>query len=195
MATSDIPAGSELTITYCSLLGSSVARREDIVTNWFFTCTCDRCSHSDDRGANLDSWMCGEPDCGGLLTPENTARPNFVCGDCSQTVDHQHILEKEKLIQHSLDVSFWKIGSKSNLFIQKIAEETGDCQENYEKFISDNQSELHDNHWMNTQARISILNGADFNTQDPPRIENLSSHCRSDIKVNNVSFSFCILGN
>ena len=65
-------------------------------------------------------------------------------------------------------------------FIQKIADEGGDCQDNYEKFISDKQSELHDNHWIITQARICILNGADFNTQDLPRIENLSSHCRSE---------------
>ena len=64
--------------------------------------------------------------------------------------------------------------------IKQIAEEDGDCQDNYEKFISDNQSELHDNHWLLTNARICILNGADFNTQDLPRIENLTSHCRSE---------------
>ena len=111
VAIRDIPARSELTITYCSLLGSSVARREDITTNWFFTCQCERCSHSDDRGANLDSWQCSQSDCGGLLTPEITARPDFVCGACSHRVEHQDILEKEKIIQHNLNVSFWKIGS------------------------------------------------------------------------------------
>ena len=70
-----------------------------------------------------------------------------------------------------------------NSLIQKIGEEEGDCQDNYEKFISDNQSELHDNHWIIIKARICILNGADFNTQDLPRIENLSSHCRSECLI------------
>ena len=109
VATRDIQAGTELTITYCSLLGSSVARREDITNNWYFTCQCDRCSDQD-RGANLDTWWCHQPDCGGLISPENTARPSFVCGACSHRVEHENILEKEKIIRHSLDVSFCRIG-------------------------------------------------------------------------------------
>ena len=108
-ATRDIMAGEELTITYSGLLGSSVARREDINNNWFFTCICDRCS-SQDFGSHLDSWRCRQPHCHGLLQPETVQhRPDYVCRECGQRKEFSHILEREKTIQQRLAVSYQKV--------------------------------------------------------------------------------------
>ena len=104
-ATKDLKAGEELTITYSNLLGSSVSRREDITNNWYFSCTCSRCS-SQDFGSELDSWRCGQPGCDGLLRPESLShRPDYVCRDCHHRLESSVILQREATIQHRLEVS------------------------------------------------------------------------------------------
>ena len=57
-----IKAGEELTLAYTSLWGSEVARRQDLVRNWFFVCRCERCESDDDWGSHLDTVRCQSSD-------------------------------------------------------------------------------------------------------------------------------------
>ncbi|KAI1802924.1 SET domain-containing protein [Daldinia bambusicola] len=47
VTTKDIPAGSEVTVTYLGLEKDSLARRREVLKGWGFTCTCERCTEED----------------------------------------------------------------------------------------------------------------------------------------------------
>ena len=93
----------ELTIPYTSLWGSSVARKEDIVNNWYFQCSCDRCGSEDDWGSHLDTVRCQEQDCQGWMSPNND---NFwKCLECGHCIKREQVLEMEELIKDRVEVA------------------------------------------------------------------------------------------
>ena len=49
----DIKRGQEITIQYISHLFSNILRREEIVSNWMFQCSCPRCEDPSELGTNL----------------------------------------------------------------------------------------------------------------------------------------------
>ena len=49
----DIKRGEEITIQYISHLFSNILRREEIVSNWMFQCSCPRCEDPSELGTHL----------------------------------------------------------------------------------------------------------------------------------------------
>ena len=49
----DIKRGEEITIQYISHLFSNILRREEIVSNWMFECSCPRCEDPSELGTHL----------------------------------------------------------------------------------------------------------------------------------------------
>ncbi|KAI1466448.1 SET domain-containing protein [Daldinia caldariorum] len=43
----DIPAGSEVTVTYLGLEKDNLQRRREVLRGWGFTCTCERCTEEE----------------------------------------------------------------------------------------------------------------------------------------------------
>ena len=87
---------------------------------------------------------------------------------------------------------------------QKIDSESVDSLESYDRFIAENEAELHEDHWINTRARVAILSAADLLSTDILRIEKIADHCRSRIKFDfgkreqiflNVGFKSILTGN
>ena len=49
----DIKEGEEITIQYISHLFSNIVRREEILSNWMFQCSCSRCEDPSELGTDL----------------------------------------------------------------------------------------------------------------------------------------------
>ena len=87
----DIKAGEEITIQYISHLFSNIIRREEIVTNWMFQCSCARCVDPSELGSELGTVLCDH--CAGQLRPENNSYQCSVwrCEQCGHTLDSQQV--------------------------------------------------------------------------------------------------------
>ena len=68
----DIRAGEEITIQYISHLFSNILRREEIVSNWMFQCSCARCEDPSELGTHLGTILCSGCDGGHLLPEDNS---------------------------------------------------------------------------------------------------------------------------
>ena len=112
-ATKSVKKDEELTITYTSLWGSSVARKEDISNNWYFRCSCDRCEDRNDFGSNLDTLKCLNNKCEGWLLP--TSEKYWRCDTCNTTTDLNDVMEIERPIRKELEVK--QLFDKIHLFL------------------------------------------------------------------------------
>ena len=141
-STKAITRGEEITITYTDLLGSSVARKKDIQENWFFQCQCQRCLSPDDFGSNTDSWKCDVSSCGGWIT---SSANQSLCCDCGAETEKSVMNKKEKLMEEKL---------------MKIINNSEDAShiQNIQSFMQEQKLFLHQNHWLMTLARISLVN-------------------------------------
>ena len=82
----EIGAGEELTITYCSPLLSTAARRQKLLRSKFFACRCARCRDPTERGSHLGSLAC--PKCiAGLVVPAEEER--LACNECPFTTTRE----------------------------------------------------------------------------------------------------------
>ena len=89
----DIPAGEEVTISYCPPQSGNITRREKIQRLWQFQCRCERCEDSSELGTNLSALRCSH--CGGNLTPASSdLTASFVCDgqDCGIEVNLSTVL-------------------------------------------------------------------------------------------------------
>eukprot|EP00093_Oithona_nana_P005600 05600.XXX_90784_92820_1 [CDS] Oithona nana genome sequencing. len=66
-----IPLGDEISVQYLSALYGNFKRRKKIKDEWYFDCTCRRCSDPVERGTFISAIKC--PNCGtGNMLPENS---------------------------------------------------------------------------------------------------------------------------
>ena len=162
-STKAIPRGEEITITYCNLLGSSIARKRDIQENWFFDCQCQRCLSPDDFGSNTDSWKCDVGSCGGWV--KTSAAEQRLCGDCGAETEKSVMKEKEKLLEEKLMKIISNSAADSHI-------------QNIQSFMMEQQSHLHQNHWLMTLARISMVNKDVQNGYDEVISELIIENCK-----------------
>eukprot|EP01113_Clastostelium_recurvatum_P050748 TRINITY_DN9689_c0_g1_i2.p1 TRINITY_DN9689_c0_g1~~TRINITY_DN9689_c0_g1_i2.p1 ORF type:complete len:232 (+),score=29.57 TRINITY_DN9689_c0_g1_i2:794-1489(+) len=67
----NVEEGAELTISYIRLHTNTAERSKQLMTNWFFTCSCGRCSLPDSADPLVPSLCCRRDDVchGGMLVP------------------------------------------------------------------------------------------------------------------------------
>uniref|UniRef100_A0A1B6D0F2 SET domain-containing protein n=2 Tax=Clastoptera arizonana TaxID=38151 RepID=A0A1B6D0F2_9HEMI len=83
-AAKPIPAGEEITTTYCTLMWNTSTRRSYILETKHFLCKCQRCLDPTEFGSNLSALTC--PLGKGYVLPTNTTNINsaWSCNCCSR---------------------------------------------------------------------------------------------------------------
>ncbi|XP_069688370.1 SET domain-containing protein SmydA-8 [Periplaneta americana] len=91
-ATVPIPAGTEVTNSYTSLLWGTPARRHHLALTKHFQCACPRCADPQEGGALLAALKCSTPACPGFilqLTPLDE-ESDWACLQCGRMVTGRH---------------------------------------------------------------------------------------------------------
>ncbi|EYU22920.1 hypothetical protein ABFS82_03G103400 [Erythranthe guttata] len=90
-----IPKGTEVTISYVEIAGSTITRQKSLKEQYFFTCSCPRCiklGQSEDiqESAILEGYSCKESECDGFLLRDSDNK-GFVCQKCGLIRDKEEI--------------------------------------------------------------------------------------------------------
>ena len=98
LANVDIPKGTELTINYTHLTDPISKRIKNLENNWYFECTCPRCSDPKGVDSNLEAIRCNvcckeekEVEVGYLRRNGNFKEEisDWVCDGCGQIQDNE----------------------------------------------------------------------------------------------------------
>ena len=163
-STKPIMRGEEITITYTNLLGSSVARRKDIQENWFFDCRCQRCLSQDDFGSNTHSWKCDVSSCKGWIKSASEPEAS-TCYNCGAETEKSVLNQKEDLLEEKLIKIINNSAAESHI-------------QNIQSFILEQQTYLHQNHWIMTLARMSLVGKDVQNGYDKVDSELIIQNCK-----------------
>ena len=145
VANVDIPKGSDFTINYVHLTDPSPKRQKSLKHNWYFECSCSRCSDPNDAGSNLESIKCNEcfkdeiDDGNGYLTRSKDQTSEFVCNGCGKIIGDDDIESLVKQLQE-----------------EKEAIDLMDIQ-SLVHFIRKAENILHTNHHILTTTRRWII--------------------------------------
>ena len=76
VAVHDIPAGTELTISYLGTAGGLKERRDHLKESYFFHCMCVQCREEEQNEGKSETndrftrdYMCSQPECVGIRVP------------------------------------------------------------------------------------------------------------------------------
>ena len=137
-----IKAGEELTVQYLSALWGNFKRRKKIREEWFFDCTCRRCSDRTECQSYVSGVKCFV--ClNGTLLPRNSLDydSEWFCSRCDQEVCSSRI---ETLVQ-GLETEFNSILDTEEYWKYK------DIIDKYSGTV------LHPSHWILTTARRNLI--------------------------------------
>ena len=138
----NIKAGQELTVQYLSALWGNLKRRRQIKEEWYFDCTCKRCSDRTECGTNISAIKCFECFIGNLLPRDSLEYSSaWFCSRCDYEVSSIKVESLVQEIEHAFESildseEYWK-------FLDLI--------ENYSNTV------LHSNHWILTTARRNLI--------------------------------------
>jgi len=127
-ASIDIPEGTEITTTYTKLFTGNIARHLYLKMKKNFTCKCERCSDSTEKGSFISAVYCRDTNCTGFSVPETTGlpHPNWNCLVCKQKSTHAQMVKYQdfaagaissKLHSNSLRNLIAYVSEKSSSFI------------------------------------------------------------------------------
>jgi SET and MYND domain-containing protein len=77
-----IAAGDELTISYIDRASDRYERRQQLLSQYFFTCSCSRCSGPAGDDVFEIALRCLDTDCGGQVTRTSAESSDGVCSRC-----------------------------------------------------------------------------------------------------------------
>ena len=137
-----IKAGDELTVQYLSALWGTLKRRKKIKEEWYFDCTCKRCSDPTECGTYISAVKCFDCD-NGVLLPEDPLNYDspWLCNKCSLQIVSSRV---ETLVE-DIEAEFSEI-----LDTQEYWRYT-DSLTRYSGTI------LHPSHWILTTARRNLI--------------------------------------
>ena len=101
VAQTDIKAGQEITIQYMTPMLGNVQRQQKIRKNWYFDCSCARCSDPSELGTNLSGVVCEV--CQGVLLPDTTGEYRCSGDLCTATLPFHQVNTMEADLQAQLD--------------------------------------------------------------------------------------------
>ena len=143
-----IEAGQEITNQYLNAEKPTYIRRSYLKENWFFDCTCDRCSDPTEYGSHFSSLICSAAKCGGAVVPSNPLdnHSNWVCLECGSAM----CLNRVQTILEC-----------AGRVINSPAMETDGVVEHYERVLHQLSTVLHPyNHLMiNVKQKLAMLYG------------------------------------
>lgn len=154
-----IKAGTELTVQYLSALWGTFKRRKKIKEEWYFDCTCRRCSDPTECGTYSSGVQCF--DCNtGILLPEDPLDYSspWACNRCSLAISSSRIQTLVEDIESEVDnilttQQYWRYN---------------------EILLKYSGTILHPSHWILTTARRNLIQYLCYsNTQDVLHILNV----------------------
>lgn len=94
-AVQHIPKGTEVSISYIEMAGSTATRQKALKEQYLFSCTCSRCiklGQNDDiqESAVLEGYRCKDKRCSGFLF-RDTGNKGFTCQLCGLFRDKEEI--------------------------------------------------------------------------------------------------------
>ena len=137
-----IKKGDELTVQYLSALWGNLKRRRKIKEEWYFDCTCKRCTDRTECGTNISAVKCFECGIGNMLPKKSLDyHSDWICPKCGTLVSSVKIEALIQDIEHEFDMildseEYWRFLS----IIDKYA-----------------NTVLHSNHWILTMARRNLI--------------------------------------
>ena len=100
VAQTHIKAGEEITIQYMTPMLGNPQRQQKIRKNWYFDCSCARCSDPSELGTRVSGVVC--QDCRGVLLP-SSAQYSCTAAPCTASLSHQQVSSMEAELQDQLD--------------------------------------------------------------------------------------------
>ncbi|WOH00595.1 hypothetical protein DCAR_0519963 [Daucus carota subsp. sativus] len=94
-AVQPVPRGSEVLISYIETAGSTITRQKTLKEQYYFTCTCPRCSNlgqSNDikESSILEGYRCKDAKCNGFLLRDSDNK-GFICQQCGLVREREEL--------------------------------------------------------------------------------------------------------
>jgi len=137
-----IKAGEELTVQYLSALNGNHRRRQKIREEWYFDCSCRRCSDPTECGSFISAVRCFK-DCKGYLLPEESLdyQSLWQCSRCKNEVLQEQVANMVESLEQELN----------------SITDSGDFAA-YQEFLTNYSGTLlHPNHFLLTTARRNLI--------------------------------------
>ena len=141
-AQTDIKQGEEIAINYVAFILGTMMRNRKLQKNWYFKCSCPRCSDPTELGSHLSSLRCQKCE-NGFLTPVAPLDPESPW-KCSV---HNFLISKENVDQLCVDL-------KGHLFSVGTG---GTSVQRMEEAIEMSSEFLHPHHHLMMIAKRNII--------------------------------------
>ena len=92
VATTEIPAGCELSWSYSNILYGRHQRQHHLSSTWLFDCSCERCEDPTELGLQYSALQCLQ--CGGYLTL--TTLHSLACPGCEANINKAEARQSEQ---------------------------------------------------------------------------------------------------
>ncbi|KAK1384417.1 histone-lysine N-methyltransferase ASHR1 [Heracleum sosnowskyi] len=94
-AVQPVPRGSEVLISYIETAGSTLTRQKTLKEQYYFTCTCSRCSNLGqpndiEESSVLEGYRCKDANCNGFLLCDSDNK-GFICQQCGLLRDREDL--------------------------------------------------------------------------------------------------------
>ena len=170
-AQTDVPAGTEITISYTDTLAGNVVRRQTIKDLWYFLCSCERCTDTTELGTFISAVkcrMCAGNNCESYILPRDSQDmgSDWCCHLCTNIISNQTIVTLIKGLTSKVKEKFDDLCSVRNLIA------------NLEEF-------LHPNHFLILELKQKWVNlAAKSNKTGKDDLETMISYISEITKIN-----------
>lgn len=135
VAKRNIEQGQEITITYCSPLLATKARRHKLLQNKFFLCQCQRCQDPTEFGSYMSAVKCTKCKTGIIL--------NYSCVECGFETSCDKVEKLEETAERMCE----KVLQKSSVDFQET-----------EKILKRLLERFHQNHFIIVNFKAELIN-------------------------------------
>jgi len=168
-ATTTIPKGEAITMTYTQTLWHSLSRRKHLLDSKFFNCICKRCCDKSELGTNLSTLLC--VDCQKPVKSVDPLDPDarWSCDKCQHTI-------RGKDVRWGDNALYKELRDLDNTSVEPL-----------EEFIGAYKKTLHPQHRFLCEAKYGLIKlyGTVCRYRDMTReqLESKVAYCRELLKI------------
>ncbi|CAL4065039.1 unnamed protein product, partial [Meganyctiphanes norvegica] len=168
-ATTAIPKGEAITMTYTDTLHHSLSRRKNLMSSKFVNCLCKRCSDKTELGTNLSTLLC--VDCQNHVKSVDPLDPDarWSCDKCQHTI-------RGKDVRWGDNALYKELRNLDNTSVQPL-----------EEFVDAYKKTLHPQHRFLVEGKYGLIKlyGTVIRYCDMSReqLESKVKYCRELLKI------------
>lgn len=183
-ASTTIRTNQAITLSYAYTLQSTLKRREHLLENKFFACTCQRCADKTELGTYVGALRC--PKCkDGLVLSEDPLNPEAVWS-CSN-----------KAAKNKAACPGYTLAAKAmELLTNRISSELDEIDSNnisaMESLLEKYRNVLHPNHYLNLEVKLNLsqlygkINGYLIHEMSDEELRRKMEICKEILKIFDV---------